>query len=57
MTEASGHVVFLLETTQAPEFGPAVDAAATDLAERLATRSDTVTSHALSPAAPAALLR
>lgn len=55
VTEASAHIVFLLETT-APDFGPAVDAAAADLAARLATRSGQVAAHILTPASPAALL-
>ncbi len=37
-------------------FGPSVAAAAADLAARLGTRSQTVTTHWLTPAAPAALL-
>lgn len=56
VTEDSARIVFLLETTGAPDFGPAVDAAAADLAGRLATRSQSVTTHWLTPAAPAAPL-
>jgi DNA/RNA-binding domain of Phe-tRNA-synthetase-like protein len=54
VTEASSHIVFLLETTEAATFGPAVDAAATDLAARLVARSGRVTTHILTSASPAA---
>jgi DNA/RNA-binding domain of Phe-tRNA-synthetase-like protein len=54
VTEASGRIVFLLETTEAAAFGAAVDAAATDLATRLDTRSRHVTTHVLTPATPSA---
>lgn len=56
VTAGSRHIVFLLETTQSPEFGAAVDAAAADLAGRLAARSRQVISHRMSPASPAAPL-
>ena len=56
VTAGSVRIVFLLETTAAPDFGPAVDAAATDLVGRLATRSQSVTTHWLTPATPAAPL-
>jgi len=56
VTEDSVRIVFLLETTDAPNFGPAVAAAAADLAARLETRSQTVTTHWLTPATPAAPL-
>jgi hypothetical protein len=42
-----------VETTDAPDFASAVDAAATDLVGRLATRSRSVTTHVLTPATPA----
>jgi DNA/RNA-binding domain of Phe-tRNA-synthetase-like protein len=54
VTEDSGHVVFLLETTDSVNFGPVVDVAAADLAARLAARSRNVTTHWLTPATPAA---
>jgi DNA/RNA-binding domain of Phe-tRNA-synthetase-like protein len=54
VTEASGRIVFLLETTEAAAFGTAVDAAAADLAARLGPRSGRVTTHVLTPAASAA---
>lgn len=53
VTKDSTRIVFVLETTDAPDFGPAVDAAASDLAARLATRSGQVTTHWLTAAAPA----
>ncbi|WP_300609826.1 phenylalanine--tRNA ligase beta subunit-related protein [Trebonia sp.] len=56
VTADSTRVVFLLETTDAPNFGQAVAAAATDLATRLAARSARVSTHWLTPATPAALL-
>jgi DNA/RNA-binding domain of Phe-tRNA-synthetase-like protein len=54
VTEASSRIVFLLETTEAGVFGPAVDAAAADLAARLGPRSGRVTTHILTPTSPAA---
>ena len=58
VTEDSSHIVFLLETTESGAFGPAVDAAAGDLAARVATRSRRVSTQWLTPASPsAALLR
>jgi DNA/RNA-binding domain of Phe-tRNA-synthetase-like protein len=54
VTEHSSHVVFLLETTESAAFGPAVDAAAADLAARAATRSRLVSTQWLTPACPAA---
>jgi DNA/RNA-binding domain of Phe-tRNA-synthetase-like protein len=56
VTEDSARIVFLLETTDAPHFGPLLEAAAADLASRLATRSAEVTTHWLTPATPAATL-
>ncbi len=56
VTEHSSNIVFLLETTESAAFGPAVDAAAADLATRTATRSRQVSTHWLTPAAPAATL-
>lgn len=56
VTADSAHIVFLLETTDAPNFGPAVNGAAADLAARLRTRSRQVTTHWLTPAGPAATL-
>jgi DNA/RNA-binding domain of Phe-tRNA-synthetase-like protein len=56
VTADGARIVFLLETTDAPNFGPAVAAAAADLAARLETRSQTVTTHWLTPATPAASL-
>lgn len=45
VTEHSGHIVFLLETTESTAFGPDVDAAAADLAARIATRSQAVSTQ------------
>ena len=45
--------MFLLETTESAAFGPSVDAAAADLAARIAQRSPHVTTHHLTPASPA----
>jgi len=56
VTQDSGNIVFLLETTESAAFGLAVDAAAADLAARLATRSGQVLMHWLTPASPAAAL-
>lgn len=56
VTADSNHIVFLLETTQASGFGPAVDAAAADLSARLADRSGQVTTHRITPASPAVTL-
>jgi DNA/RNA-binding domain of Phe-tRNA-synthetase-like protein len=56
VTADSVRIVFLLETTGAPDFAPAVDAAAADLAARLETRSRRVTTHWLTPATPSASL-
>jgi DNA/RNA-binding domain of Phe-tRNA-synthetase-like protein len=56
VTSGSDHIVFLLETTQSAGFGPAVNAAAADLAARLAARSRRVTAHWITPAAPVAVL-
>ena len=56
VTADSTRIVFLLETTDAPNFGLAVEAAATDLAARLAARSREVTTHWLTAATPAATL-
>jgi len=49
----SRHILFLLETTESAAFGPAVDAAAADLAARAATRSRQVSTHWLTPGSPA----
>ncbi len=56
VTRHSSNIVFLLETTQSAAFGPAVDAAAADLAARVATRSGHVSTRWLTPASPAAPL-
>jgi DNA/RNA-binding domain of Phe-tRNA-synthetase-like protein len=56
VTQHSRHIVFLLETTESAAFGPAVDAAAADLAARVATRSRQVSTQWLTPASPAAVL-
>ena len=56
VTPHSGHIVFLLETTESAAFGPAVDAAAADLAARAAVRSRRVSTQWLTPASPAATL-
>jgi DNA/RNA-binding domain of Phe-tRNA-synthetase-like protein len=56
VTRHSSHILFLLETTEAAAFGPAVDAAAADLAARAATRSRRVSTQSLTAASPAALL-
>jgi DNA/RNA-binding domain of Phe-tRNA-synthetase-like protein len=56
VTADSVRIVFLLETTDAPGFAQAVDAAAADLAARLETRSQAVTTHWLTPATPATRL-
>ena len=50
------HIVFLLETTESAAFGPAVDAAAADLAARAATRSRRVSTQSLTAASPPAAL-
>ena len=50
VTPHSNHIVFLLETTESAAFGPSVDAAAADLATRIAQRSPHVTTHHLTPA-------
>jgi DNA/RNA-binding domain of Phe-tRNA-synthetase-like protein len=52
VTPHSHHIVFLLETTESAAFGPAVDAAAADLAARISQRSPHVTTHHLTPATP-----
>lgn len=56
VTQHSRHMLFLLETTESVAFGPAVDSAAADLAERVATRSGEVSTRWLTPASPAAAL-
>jgi DNA/RNA-binding domain of Phe-tRNA-synthetase-like protein len=56
VTKHSSHILFLLETTESATFGPAVDAAAADLAALAATRSRQVSTHWLTPASPAATL-
>jgi DNA/RNA-binding domain of Phe-tRNA-synthetase-like protein len=56
VTEHSRNILFLLETTQSAAFGPAVDAAAGDLAARVAIRSAEVTVYWLNPASPVAPL-
>jgi hypothetical protein len=48
--------VFVLETPESAAFGPAVDAAAADLAARAATRAAQVSTHWLTAASPAAPL-
>jgi DNA/RNA-binding domain of Phe-tRNA-synthetase-like protein len=56
VTQDSSDILFLLETTESVAFGPAVDAAAADLAARASTRSRQVTTQWLTPACPAAVL-
>ena len=55
VTPVSSHIVFLLETTQVSGFGPAVDAAAADLAGA-ASRAHSVTTHFITRQIPAVLL-
>ena len=57
VTEDSSRIVFLLETTDAPQFGADVDAAASELAALLAGRSRDVTTHWITRASPAATLQ
>jgi DNA/RNA-binding domain of Phe-tRNA-synthetase-like protein len=54
VTRHSADIMFVLETTESGEFGPAVDAAAADLAARVATRSREVSTQWLTPGSPAA---
>ncbi len=56
VTERSSSILFLLETTESAAFGPAVDAAAADLAARAATRARQVSTQWLTAASPAAAL-
>jgi DNA/RNA-binding domain of Phe-tRNA-synthetase-like protein len=56
VTEDSGRIVFLLETTDAPAFGAAVGAAARELTAMLAERSRRLATHWITPAEPAATL-
>lgn len=56
VTPHSSNIVFLLETTESAVFGPAVDAAAADLAARVATRSREISTRWLTPASPVAVL-
>jgi len=56
VTEHSRNILFLLETTESAAFGPAVDAAAADLAARAATRSRQVSTRWLTPGSPVAPL-
>lgn len=56
VTPGTRRIVFLLETTDAPAFGTAVAEAAADLAGRLATRSESVTTQWITAATPAAHL-
>ena len=56
VTQHSRHILFMLETTESGAFGPAVDAAAADLAARAAARSRRVSTQWLTPASPAATL-
>jgi DNA/RNA-binding domain of Phe-tRNA-synthetase-like protein len=56
VTPASSHIVFLLETTQAPDFGPAVDSAAADLAARLKARCGRVTTYRVTAGSPGVAL-
>jgi hypothetical protein len=53
---ARSHILFVLETTESAAFGPAVDAAAADLAARAATRSRHVSTQWLTPVSPAVAL-
>ena len=54
VTQDSRNIVFLLETTESAAFGQEVDAAAEDLAARVATFSGQVSTRWLTPASPAA---
>jgi DNA/RNA-binding domain of Phe-tRNA-synthetase-like protein len=56
VTPDSTDIAFVLETTSAGAFGPAVDAAAADLAARVAARSRWVGTQWLTPASPTAVL-
>jgi DNA/RNA-binding domain of Phe-tRNA-synthetase-like protein len=56
VTEHSRNILFMLETTESAAFGPAVDAAAADLAARAATRSRQVSTRWLTPGSPVAQL-
>jgi DNA/RNA-binding domain of Phe-tRNA-synthetase-like protein len=56
VTQHSSHILFVLETTESAAFGSAVDAAAADLAARVATRSRQVSTRWLTPGSPAAAL-
>jgi DNA/RNA-binding domain of Phe-tRNA-synthetase-like protein len=56
VTEDSANVVFLLETTDSDPFGDLVRESSTDLADRLRSRTGSVTVHWLTPDAPAAQL-
>jgi DNA/RNA-binding domain of Phe-tRNA-synthetase-like protein len=56
VTEHSRDILFLLETTESAAFGPAVDAAAADLAARAATRSRQVSTRWLTAGSPVAPL-
>ena len=56
VTEHSRNILFMLETTESATFGPAVDAAAADLAARAATRSRQVSTRWLTPGSPVAQL-
>ena len=56
VTQGSSSVLFVLETTESAAFGPAVDAAAADLAARVANRSRQVSTQWLTPVSPAAAL-
>jgi DNA/RNA-binding domain of Phe-tRNA-synthetase-like protein len=56
VTEDSVNIVFLLETTDEKNFGDLVRQAATELADQLTSRAETVTIHWLTPDVPAATL-
>jgi DNA/RNA-binding domain of Phe-tRNA-synthetase-like protein len=56
VTQDSTDIMFVLETTSSGVFGPAVDAAAADLAARVAARSRRVSTQWLTPASPASVL-
>lgn len=54
VTEDSDLIVFLLETVEASMFGPVLDAATGDLTALLRERSESVVTHMITAAAPAA---
>jgi DNA/RNA-binding domain of Phe-tRNA-synthetase-like protein len=56
VTRHSRYILFLLETTESAAFGPAVDAAAADLAARAGTRSHRASTRSLTAASPTVTL-